>query len=110
RERPTPVESQDALLEGIRGAVEEYLDDAVAAIGLGIPSQVDQRTGRPWGSVNIPLEDLPLRDWLREQFRRPAGLENDANAAAFAEWAFGAGRGSQNMMMITLGTGVGGGV
>src|SRR5439155_17209391 len=88
----------------------EFLDDSVAAIGLGVPSQVDQRSGRPWGSVNIPLKDLALRDWLRERFGRPAGLDNDANAAAFAEWAFGAGRGSQNMMMITLGTGVGGGV
>jgi glucokinase len=110
REHPTPVESQEALLEGIRGAVEEFLDDSVAAIGLGVPSQIDQRSGRPWGSVNIPLKDLALRDWVREAFGRPGALENDANAAAFAEWAYGAGRGSHNMMMITLGTGVGGGV
>jgi len=110
REHPTPVESQEALLEGIRRAVDEFLDDSVAAIGLGVPSQIDQVNGRPWGSVNIPLKDLALRDWLRERFGRPAALENDANAAAFAEWAFGAGRGSRNMMMITLGTGVGGGV
>jgi glucokinase len=106
----TPVESQDALVAGLERAVEAVLDDGIAAIGLGVPSQVDQRAGRAYGSVNIPLHDLDLRDMIRARFGRPAGLENDANAAAFAEWAFGAARGSSNMIMLTLGTGVGGGV
>jgi glucokinase len=47
---------------------------------------------------------------MAERFGLPAAIENDGNAAAFAEWAFGAGRGSRNMVMLTLGTGVGGGV
>jgi glucokinase len=107
--RPTPVESQDALLAALTTGVEELLDDDIAAIGLGVPSQVDQRKGRAYGSVNIPLHDLALRDLIRERFSLPTGLENDANAAAFAEWAFGAARSAHDMIMLTLGTGVGGG-
>jgi glucokinase len=60
--------------------------------------------------VNIPLEDVPLRDLMSEQFGRPVGIENDGNAAALAEFRAGAGREAETMVMLTLGTGVGGGV
>jgi glucokinase len=109
REHPTQVESQQALLEGLDVAVEELLDDDVVAIGIGVPSQVDQRTGRVGRSVNIPLEELDLRSRMQERFGRPVGIDNDANAAALAEWHAGAGRGTQTMVMLTLGTGCGGG-
>jgi glucokinase len=110
REHPTPVDSQDALVAGLEAAVRELLDGDVAALGFGVPSQVDQATGIASGSVNIPLQDLPLRDLMAKTFGLPVGIDNDGNAAAFAEWAFGAGRGSSNLVMLTLGTGVGGGV
>src|SRR5919201_587890 len=58
RETPTPTESQDALLAGLDGAVEELMEDGVIALGFGIPSRLDQKTGRVEGSVNIPLEGL----------------------------------------------------
>jgi len=108
-ERPTPLESQDALLAGLAQAVEALLTEDVVAVGFGIPSRVDQRTGRAYGSVNIPLRDLDFRDWIADRFRLPVGVDNDANAATLAEWAFGAGRGTETMAMLTLGTGVGGG-
>jgi glucokinase len=60
--------------------------------------------------VNIPLAGLPLRDRLEQAYGWPAAIENDANAAALAEWRLGAGRGSDTMIMLTLGTGVGGGL
>ncbi|MBA3366682.1 MAG: ROK family protein, partial [Actinobacteria bacterium] len=82
----------------------------VVAVGLGIPSRIDHPSGRAVGSVNIPLADLDLRTRMEERFGLIVGLENDANAAALAEWALGAGRGSRDMVMLTLGTGVGGGV
>jgi glucokinase len=110
RERATPTSSEDALVEALEEAVEELLDDDVAAIGFGVPSRVDQATGIARGSVNTPLQDFPLRDHMQRRFSLPVGIENDGNAAAFAEWAFGAGRGSDDMVMLTLGTGVGGGV
>jgi glucokinase len=60
--------------------------------------------------VNLPLEDAPLRDRMHERFGVPVGLDNDANAAAIGEWRSGAGRGEDDLVMLTLGTGVGGGV
>src|SRR5205085_5991835 len=102
--------SQDALVTDLEAAVSELLDDDVGALGFGVPSRVDQATGIAHGSVNIPLHELRLRDSMSERFALPTEIENDANAAALAEWTLGAGRGSANMVMLTLGAGVGGGV
>jgi glucokinase len=110
RETPTPLESEDALLAGLDAAVEELLDDSVVSLGFGIPSRLDQRTGRVEGSVNIPLGTLDFRARMADRFSLPVGIENDANAATYAEFHSGAGRGSQTMVMLTLGTGCGGGV
>ena len=110
RELPTPLDSQDELLRGLAEAVEDVLEEDVAALGFGIPSTIDQRSGKAVTSVNIPLADLDLRAWMRERFGLPVGIDNDANAATLAEWAHGAGRGTRHMVMLTLGTGVGGGL
>jgi glucokinase len=110
RERPTELDSQDRLIEEIGAAAEELLDDSVAAVGFGLPSRIDQRTGRVDGSVNVPLQNVALREPLMNRLGRPVALENDGNAAALAEHRAGAGRGAQTMVMLTLGTGVGGGV
>jgi glucokinase len=109
-ERTTPTGSQEELLQAIDGAAEGVGGNDVIALGLGIPSTIDQRTGRVVSSVNIPLADLPIRDRMVERFGYPTGIDNDANAAAIAEWMAGAGRGSSTMIMLTLGTGVGGGI
>jgi glucokinase len=110
REHPTPLESQEALFEALVGAVEEQPLGGVGAVGFGVPSRVDQERGVVGGSVNIPLHDLALRDRAAERLRLPVAIENDANAAALAEWTAGAGRGTRDMVMLTLGTGVGGGL
>ena len=110
REHQTPVESLDALLDGLEAAVRELLDESVVAVGFGIPSQIDQRAGIALGSVNIPLAGVPFRDVMHERLGLPVGIDNDANAAAIAEWMAGAGRGTSDMVMLTLGTGVGGGL
>ena len=109
RETMTPLDSQEQLLAGLDAAVEELLDERVVGLGFGIPSRLDQKTGRAEGSVNIPLEELDLRGRMAKRFRLPAGIENDANAATYAEFHFGAGRDVQTMVMLTLGTGCGGG-
>jgi glucokinase len=108
--RETDTSNEDAVIAQIEGAVEELVSDDVVGICLGVPSLIDQHTGRAASSVNIPLEGVDLRDRIAERFNLPVALENDANAAAVAEHALGAGRGSDHMVMLTLGTGVGGGL
>lgn len=110
REVPTPTGSQAELLEAIAGAIEPLVGSGVAALGIGIPSVIDRTTGQALGSNNIPLEDIALGNVLSERFGVPAAVENDANVAALAEWQLGAGRGVDDMIMLTLGTGVGGGL
>jgi glucokinase len=109
-ERPTPIDSQAGLLEAVEVAVTELLDDSVSAIGFGIPAPIDQKRGRVFLATNIPLTDFDLRDRMRERFGVAIGLDNDANAATIAEWRAGAARGATDVVMLTLGTGVGGGV
>ena len=109
RERATPLGSQDELLIGLDAAVEEVMRDDVVALGFGIPSRIDQRTGELQGSVNIPLQGLDLRARMAERFGLPTGIDNDANAATLAEFAAGAGRSVRDLVMLTLGTGCGGG-
>jgi glucokinase len=108
--RPTPVDSTESLLAGLAAAVESVRDESVAAVGIGIPSAIDQRSGTAVFSVNIPLAGLDVREWAAETFGLPAAIDNDANCAALAEWRAGAGRGTTDMVMITLGTGIGGGL
>lgn len=109
RETLTPHTSQEDLLAGLDAAVEELVTDDTAALGFGVPSPIDQRKGRALQAVNIPLGDLDFRSRMSERFGLPVGIENDANAAAYAEFHFGAARDVQSMVMLTLGTGCGGG-
>jgi glucokinase len=109
-EVPTPTESQEELLAAIESAVAEVLTDEVGAIGCGVPSVLDRRTGVSLDSINIPLAGVSLGEHLATRFGVPASVENDANAAALAEWRHGAGAGVDELLLFTLGTGVGGGV
>lgn len=110
RERRTPLGSQEELLAALGAAVEDLLDERIEAVGFGIPTRVDYRTGRSAGAVNLPLGDLDFARLMRERFGLPVAVDNDGNAAALAEWRAGAGRGARDLVMLTLGTGVGGGV
>jgi glucokinase len=109
RETLTPDTSQEDLLAGLDAAVEELLTDETAALGFGLPSPIDQQNGRAMQAVNVPLGDIDFRSRMAERFGLPVGIENDANAAAYAEFHFGAARDVQSMVMLTLGTGCGGG-
>jgi glucokinase len=110
RERLTELDSQERLIDELGAAVEDVLDGSIASVGFGLPSRIDQQTGFVDGSVNIPLGGVSLRELMEERFGRPVTIENDGNAAALAEHRVGAGREARTMVMLTLGTGVGGGV
>jgi glucokinase len=111
-EQPTEVGSEAALLAQLDELVEELRGGApeVAALGFGIPSRIDQVEGRAVASVNVPLRGTDFREQMRERHGLPVAIDNDANAAAIAEWQAGAARGAANVVMLTLGTGVGGGL
>jgi glucokinase len=110
KEVSTPADSQDAVLGGLDAVIADVMEPDVAAIGFGVPLNLDRRTGRGLRATNLPLHDVDLAGRMRDRFGLPVGVENDGNAAALAEWRLGAGKGAHDLVMLTLGTGVGGGI
>jgi len=105
----TEKTSAEALVAQLVAAIRAAGD--VDAVGVAIPSVVDWETGRIRYSVNIPLQDVPLREVLREQLGVPVFVDNDATCAALAEAYDDAGLlVARHLVMFTVGTGVGGGI
>jgi glucokinase len=106
---PTVTHTTEALLDGIEVAVKRMIERVgpPEAIGVGVPSQIEYATGTVETSVNIPLSGVPLREELGRRFGVPVFVDNDANCAALAEAHI---LGEDHLVMLTLGTGVGGGV
>jgi glucokinase len=109
---PTDKSSAAALLDQLASMVVAAAGaDHASAVGIGIPSVVEWRTGRVRSSVNIPLEDVPLRRVLSERIGMPVYVDNDATVAALAEAHDDDGRlAVRHLVMLTVGTGVGGGI
>jgi glucokinase len=111
RERSTG-RSQDELVEmlvrEIDGAREAR--PGISTVGLGIPATIDHDRGVAVSAVNLPMDNLPVRDLVTERTGLPVFVDNDANVAAFAEHLYGAARGADNAVMLTIGTGIGGGL
>ena len=103
---------QEELIETLEHELQAARDARpdVAAIGLGIPCTIDRQRGVAIMTVNLDLADVPIRDLMHERLGLPVTLDNDANAAILAEHRFGAARGAQNAVMLTIGTGIGGGL
>jgi glucokinase len=81
------------------------------AVGLSVPGPIDHARGAILNPPNLPgWEDVPLRARMSELLGLPVRVENDANAAALAEWRYGAGRGARNLVFLTMSTGVGTGL
>jgi glucokinase len=105
-------EGEDDLVELLVREVEEARAErsGVEAIGMGIPATIDHEKGLAVAAVNLPIENLPIRDLVMERTGLPTFVDNDANVAALAEHLFGAARGAENAVMLTIGTGIGGGL
>lgn len=85
--------------------------EGIEAVGVSLPGPLDPDAGLVLNPPNLPGWDrAPVRDALAAALGRPVILENDANAAALAEWRFGAGRGTRHLVYLTMSTGVGGGL
>ena len=108
---PTDLRSQEALLGAIERLVESVCRGAEpSAVGFGLPSQIDQRHGRVLDSTNVPLEDIDFKSEMARRLGLRVAIDNDANVACLAEWRIGVAQGANHVVMLTLGTGVGGGL
>ena len=92
----------------LRAALEARPD--AGAVGLGIPCTIDRGRGVAISAVNLQLADVPVRELMQERLGLPVALDNDANVAILAEHRFGAAKGAENAVMLTVGTGIGGGL
>jgi glucokinase len=98
----------EAIVEGATELLEHHPD--VQAIGFGIPCLINQRDGHAVLCVNLPLADIPFRDVMSERLGVPVFIDNDANVATLVEARFGAARGANYVVGLTIGTGIGGGL
>ncbi|ADL53435.1 ROK family protein [Clostridium cellulovorans] len=98
------IETIEKVLEEGKAVVEE-----VKSIGIGSPGPLDTKTGVIITTPNLPFKNFKLVQPIVEKFGIPTYLDNDANAAAIGEYVFGAGKGTENMVFITVSTGIGGG-
>ncbi len=114
---PTLVERDfDEILKDMAGLVDEIINEAgltlqqIKHIGIGMPGVVDNELGTVSDNSNIRVKNYPIRKKLQQYIDKPVFLGNDANVAAWAEYICGCGKNTKNFLMLTLGTGVGGGI
>jgi len=116
--RPTNAEGgPEAVMEVMEQAVRELLaqgglsKDNVLAAGFGAPGPMNWQTGVVFSPPNLPgWKNVPLAEAMHKRLGIPCYVDNDANVACFGEYWLGAGQGTENMAVLTLGTGVGGGI
>jgi len=110
--RPRPEEAvrmmKDMALETLAQLGQQA--SALACVGIGSPGPLDSRTGIVFETPNLGWKNVPLAQLIGAALERPTFLENDAVSACWGEFVQGAGRGTQSMFILTLGTGVGGGL
>jgi glucokinase len=115
RRFPTQVErGPGPILQQALDELERMVQEAgarVLAVGVGCGGPLNRRRGLILSPANLPgWDEFPIVELVRKRFKAPVVLDNDANAAALAEHKYGAGRGTEDMVYITISTGIGGGV
>ena len=108
-------EGREAVIQDIIDSIHRLKEkcgaDTLAGVGIGVPGFILMEEGKIIGSNNLPeFENYPMRDDIEQKLGTPIFLENDANAAALGEKWMGAGRDVQDLVLLTLGTGIGGGI
>lgn len=109
------IEGEDAVLGRVIEVIEKVImeakktNDVIKAIGIGSPGPLDSGEGIIIETPNLPFKNFKLVKPIKDKFNIPTYLDNDANVAAIGEYMLGAGKGTRNMIYITVSTGVGGG-
>jgi glucokinase len=107
----SPAADMEAMEVAIAGLVTELASrHAITAVGIGAAGYIDKDRARVLIAPNLAWRDVPLKDDLEERIDLPVVVENDANAAAWGEFTFGAGHDVDDLLLVTVGTGVGGGL
>lgn len=106
----SPASDVDSMNKAVLEAVAAVRTPETLAVGIAAAGFIDSKRGCVAFAPNIAWRDMPLRDFVADNTGLAASLENDANAAAWGEYVVGAGHDVEDMLMITLGTGVGGGI
>ncbi|MFS0655317.1 ROK family glucokinase [Bacillus sp. 179-C3.3 HS] len=114
-EIPTDKSGQTITVDIAKSIDQKLVDismpkSALIGIGMGAPGPVDKVSGIVYKTTNLGWVNYPLKDHLEAETGLPSVIENDANIAALGEMWKGAGDGAKNLLMVTLGTGVGGGI
>jgi glucokinase len=107
---PTPAEDEERTLETMIRLASALRTPDVLAVGVGAAGLVDATDGVLRFAPNLAWRDVPIAARMRDALELPCQVDNDANVAAYAEYRFGAGRGYRHMLLVTVGTGIGGGI
>lgn len=103
--------SSDQVFDTIFESINEIRYDNISGIGLGVAGLIDRKKGRVFVSPNLrAIEGIDIKKEIQGRFKVPVFIENDANVAALGEKISGAGKGFDNFVLLTLGTGIGGGI
>ncbi len=103
--------TEEQVLEDVYSLVDALIDNEVKAIGIGVPSVVDVKLGIVYDVVHIPSwKEVHLKELLESRYHIPVFVNNDANCFALGEHYFGKGKGADNMVGLTIGTGLGAGI
>lgn len=103
--------TEEEVLNQLKRQITQLMSSQVKGIGIGVPSVVDSQQGVVYNVANIPSwQEVPLKAILEREFSVPVAVNNDANCFALGVWKYGEGKGTKDMVGLTMGTGIGSGI
>lgn len=104
-------EAEEVVVNQLKRQIAQLMSDDVTSIGVGVPSVVDCQQGIVYNVANIPSwKEVHLKEILEKEFGVPVAVNNDANCFALGVWKYGEGKGTKDMVGLTMGTGIGSGI